>query len=227
MRPSPSPTRLVLLPRLDWIAGTAIPLPIKWHRYPTYVHDSEKKRNVFEITMYLKALINGEGIVKRFNIRVFERRARYFRNVTHVPNLFSQEDISIRCEAGLHAFRGHRVARDESIGSANVSICLTDVEPSLPNVSPPLRPPFRIPAIFPSTTRDCLSYPIEKLTIFDSFRENFNLKRLADNPPLHRYSMIRERERDEGENFNLAEPVEPELNLICPPPSIWIDRSIG
>lgn len=95
MRPSPSPTRLVLLPRLDWIAGTAIPLPIKWHRYPTYVHDSEKKRNVFEITMYLKALINGEGIV-RFNIRVFERRARYFRNVTHVPNLFSQEDISIR-----------------------------------------------------------------------------------------------------------------------------------
>lgn len=26
MRPSPSPTRLVLLPRLDWIAGTAIPL---------------------------------------------------------------------------------------------------------------------------------------------------------------------------------------------------------
>lgn len=26
IRPSPSPTRLVLLPRLDWIAGTAIPL---------------------------------------------------------------------------------------------------------------------------------------------------------------------------------------------------------
>lgn len=113
----------------------------------------------------------------------FSREGRDIFATLHMSQTCFRKKISQF--VALHAFRGHRVARDESIGSANVSICLTDVEPSLPNVSPPLRPPFRIPAIFPSTTRHCLSYPIEKLTIFDSFRENFNLKRLADNPPLH------------------------------------------
>lgn len=157
----------------------------------------------------------------------FSREGRDIFATLHMSQTCFRKKISQF--VALHAFRGHRVAHDESIGSANVSICLTDVEPSLPNVSPPLRPPFRIPAIFPSTTRDCLSYPIEKLTIFDSFRENFNLKRLLTIllSTSYRYSMVRERERDEGENFNLAEPVEPELNLICPSPSIWIDRSIG
>lgn len=94
-----------------------------------------------------------------------ENFQKYEANVTHVRNLFSPEDISIRREADLTRVpRGHRVAHDESIGSANVSICLTDVQPA---ISPRhlFFSLFFIPnpkAIFPSENieiflRDCLS----------------------------------------------------------------------
>lgn len=76
----------------------------------------------------------------------FSREGRDIFATLHMSQTCFRKKISQF--VALHAFRGHRVAHDESIGSANVSICLTDVEPSLPNVSPPLRPPFRNPGNF-------------------------------------------------------------------------------
>ena len=151
-----------------------------------------------------------------------ENFQKYEANVTHVRNLFSPEDISIRREADLTRVpRGHRVAHDESIGSANVSICLTNVQPA---ISPRhlFFSLFFIPnpkAIFPSgniETPSCvIASPIEKrwkVTISDPFE---NLNELANNLSLQ-FSISRI--RWQGENL-------PELNLICPPSSIRIDRS--
>lgn len=148
-----------------------------------------------------------------------ENFQKYEANVTHVRNLFSPEDISIRREADLTRVpRGHRVAHDESIGSANVSICLTDVQPAISprHLSFSL---FFIPnpkAIFPSgniETPSCvIASPIEKrwkVTISDPFE---NLNELANNLSLQ-FSIF----QWQGENFNL-----PELNLICPLSSIRI-----
>lgn len=151
-----------------------------------------------------------------------ENFQKYEANVTHVRNLFSPEDISIRREADLTRVpRGHRVAHDESIGSANVSICLTDVQPAISprHLSFSL---FFIPnpkAIFPSEnieTPSCANNSWLPLRLRNVISDSFeNLNELANNLSLH-FSIF----RWQGENFNLSE-----LNLICPPSSIRIDRS--
>lgn len=150
-----------------------------------------------------------------------ENFQKYEANVTHVRNLFSPEDISIRREADLTAFRAATVSltTNRSVPPTCLSVWRTFNQPSLPAISLSLSSSFQIPKQFfrrkISKPFCVIASPIEKrwkVTISDPFE---NLNELANNLSLQ-FSIF----RWQRENFNL-----PELNLICPPSSIRIDRS--